>query len=235
YTIRQWVESGKINSDELDDKVRRILRIKKAYGMFKNMGIVNPDKAAVPYRDKMVVHTAQKAAQKAILVVKDELGAIPLNRKKKVLLINQQNSIKSPNDLYDHAALFQQIMEEGWPELQTFETQFGFNEKEDAQVVKFVEDNTFDLILCTNYYDRQEKPHTYPKTLIDKGYPVVLITNTPYCIKDVGGLLPTAKTAILNMNLTPEGLRVSKAVLFGKKKAQGSWPLSNYDPFGLKS
>ena len=234
YTIKQWVESGKINSDELDDKVRRILRIKKAYGMFKNMGIVNPEKAAVPYRDAVVVQTAQKAAQKAVLVVKDELNAIPLDKKKRVLLINQQNSIKSPNDHYDHAALFQQIMEEGWPELQTFETQFGFNEKEDAQVVKFVEENTFDLIICTNYYDRQDKPHTYPKTLIDKGYPVVLITNTPYCIKDTGGLLPTAKTAILNMNLTPEGLRASKAVLFGKKKAQGSWPLSNYDPFHLK-
>jgi beta-N-acetylhexosaminidase len=234
YTIKQWVESGKINADELDDKVRRILKIKKAYGMFKKMGMVNPEKAAVPYRDTVIVQTAQKAAQKAILVIKDELHAIPLNKKKNVLLINQQNSIKSPNDVYDHSALFQEIMEEGWPELQTFETQFGFNEKEDAQVVKFVEDHNFDLIICTNYYDRQDKPHTYPKTLIDKGYPVVLITNTPYCIKDVGGLLPSAKTAVLNMNLTPEGLRASKAVLLGKKKAQGSWPLSNYDPFHLK-
>ena len=234
YTIKQWVESGKINADELDDKVRRILRIKKAYGMFKKMGMVNPEKASLPYRDKVIVQTSQKAAQKAILVIKDELHAIPLNKKKKVLLINQQNSIKSPNDQYDHAALFQEIMEENWPALQTFETQFGFNEKEDAQVVQFIEDHKFDLIICTNYYDRQDKPHTYPKTLIDKGYPVVLITNTPYCIKEVGGLLPGAKTAILNMNLTPEGLRASKAVLLGKKKAQGSWPLSNFDPFHLK-
>ena len=234
YTIKQWVESGKINADELDDKVRRILSIKKAYGMFKKMGMVNPEKASLPYRDKVIVQTSQKAAQKAILVIKDELHAIPLNKKKKVLLINQQNSIKSPNDQYDHAALFQEIMEENWPALQTFETQFGFNEKEDAQVVQFIEDHKFDLIICTNYYDRQDKPHTYPKTLIDKGYPVVLITNTPYCIKEVGGLLPGAKTAILNMNLTPEGLRASKAVLLGKKKAQGSWPLSNFDPFHLK-
>jgi beta-N-acetylhexosaminidase len=234
YTIKKWVESGQINSDELDDKVRRILKIKKAYGMFKKMGMVNPEKATVPFRDKLIVHTAQKAAQKAILVIKDELHAIPLNRAKKVLLINQQNSIKSPNDLYDHSALFQHIMEEDWPALQTFETQFGFNEKEDAQVIKFVEDHNFDLIICTNYYDRQDKPHTYPKTLIDRGYAVVLITNTPYCIKEVGGLLPSAKTALLNMNLTPEGLRASKAVLFGRKKAQGTWPLSNYDPFHLK-
>jgi beta-N-acetylhexosaminidase len=234
YTIKKWVESGKISSEELDDKVRRILKIKKDYGMFKKMGMVNPEKAAVPYRDKFVVQTAEKAAQKAIIVVKDELKAIPLKKNQKVLLINQQNSIKSANDLYDHAALFQQIMEECWPELQTFETQFGYSEKEDAQVVKFVEENKFDIIICTNYYDRQDKPHTYPKTLIDKGYPVVLITNTPYCIKEVGGLIPSAKTSILNMNLTPEGLRASKSVLLGEKKAEGSWPLSNFDPFNLR-
>lgn len=234
YTIQQWVESGKISSDELDDKVRRIIRIKKEYGMFEKMGMVNAEKAAVPYKDEVIVQTSQKAAQKAIMIVKDELNALPLNKNKKVLLINQQNSIKSANDLYDHPALFQQVMEEGWPALQTFETQFGFNEKEDAQVVQFVEDNNFDLIVCTNYYDRQEKPHTYPKTLIDKGYPVILITNTPYCIKEIGGLIPNAKTSILNMNLTPEGLRTSKAVLLGEKKAEGSWPLSNYDPFNLK-
>jgi beta-N-acetylhexosaminidase len=234
YTIQKWVESGKINSDELDDKVRRILTIKKKYGMFKKMGLVNPAKAALPYRDKFVVQTSQKAALKAAMIIKDELHAIPLDKKKKILLINQQNSIKSPNDVYDHPALFQELMENDWPTLQTFETQFGYNEKEDAQVIKFVEDNKFDLIICTNFYDRQEKPHLYPKALIDKGYPVVLVTNTPYCIKEIGGLIPAAKTSILNMNLTPEGLRTSKDILLGRKKGQGSWPLSNYDPFQLK-
>ena len=63
---------------------------------------------------------------------------------------------------------------------------------------------------------------------------MVLITNTPYCIKEIGGLIPAAKTVVLNLNLTPEGLRTTKALLFGKLKPQGSWPLSNYDPFHLR-
>jgi beta-N-acetylhexosaminidase len=233
YTIRKWVEEGKLDAAELDDKVRRILRIKKQYGLFRKMGHVDAKKAAVPFRDKIVVDTAKKAAQKAILVVKDELGAFPLKKNQRVLLINQQNSIKTPNDLYDHPALFAQLMEEEWPTLQTFETRFGYDEKEDQNVLKFVEANPFDLILCTNYYDRAEKPHCYVKALIDKGYPVVLITNTPYCIKEIAGLIPSAKSIVLNMNLTPEGLRTTRAVLFGKMKPQGSWPLSNYDPFKL--
>jgi len=234
YTIKQWVECGKISSGELDDKVRRVLKIKKAYGLFNKMGMVNPARAAVPFSDPIVVETAREAAQKAILIVKDELGALPLDKTRKVLLINQQNSIKSPNDLYDHPALFSQLMEQDWPSLQTFETKFGYDPKEEEAALKFVEANRFDLILCTNYYDRQEKPSPLAKTLIDKGYPVALITNTPYSIKEIGGLIPTARTILLNLNLTPEGLRTAREVLFGQLKPQGSWPLSNYDPFQLR-
>ncbi len=234
YTIKKWVEEGKIKSDELDDKVRRILRIKKQYGMFDQMGMVDASKAAVPFSDPIVVETSKQSAQKAILVIKDELGALPLDQKKKVLLINQQYSIKTPNDAYDHPALFSQLMEQDWPSLQTYETKFGLDAKDEEGVMKFVKANKFDVILCTNYYDRQEKPNGYVKALIDQGYPVVLITNTPYCIKDIAGLIPSAKTIVLNMNLTPDGMRTTKGVLLGKIKAGGSWPLSNYDPFKLR-
>ena len=70
--------------------------------------------------------------------------------------------------------------------------------------------------------------------LIDAGKPVVLITNTPYCIKEVGGCIPGAPTVIVNMNLTPEGLRTAKKVLFQELEPKGKWPITNYDPFGLK-
>lgn len=231
YTIQKWVEDGKIDSSELDDKVRRILGVKLKYGLFDDMGVVEAAQAAKPYSDPIIIETSKKAAQNAILVVKDELGALPIDQNKKVLLINQQNSIKSPNDQWDHPGLFSQLMEEDWLTLQTYETTFGSNPTQDEAVLNFVETNPFDLILCTNYYDRQEKPNTYVKALIDRGYPVVLITNTPYCIKEVGGLIPSAASIVLNLNLTPEGLRTTKEVLFGKLEPKGQWPLSNYNPF----
>jgi beta-N-acetylhexosaminidase len=234
YTIKKWVEAGKIKSDELDDKVRRILAIKKQYGLFDNMGIVDAAKASVPFKDSFVVETSKAAAQHAILVAKDELGALPLDRSKKVLLINQQYTLKTPNDVHDHPALFAQLMEEGWPSLQTYETSFGFNEKEEAAVVAFAEEGKYDLIIATNYYDRAEKPHTYVKALIDKGLPVLLITNTPYCIKDIAGLIPGARSIVLNLNLTPDGMRATREVLFGRLAPKGNWPLSNYDPLKLK-
>ncbi|MBU1101878.1 MAG: glycoside hydrolase family 3 protein [Bacteroidetes bacterium] len=234
YTIQKWVEDGKIKSEELDDKVRRILRIKKQYGLFENMGKVDASKASEPIRDKFVVNVSKEAAQKAIMVVKDELNSLPLDKSKRVLLINQQNSVKSPNDLYDHPALFTQVMEEDFPALQCFETSFGFNEKEEKNVLEFVERSDYNLIICTNFYDRSSKPHEYVKTLIDKGYPVLLLTNTPYCIKEFGGMIPSAKSIVLNLNLTPEGLRTTKGVLFGDIEPMAKWPLSNYDPFNLR-
>jgi beta-N-acetylhexosaminidase len=120
YTIRKWVEAGKIKADELDDKVRRILAIKKQYGLFDKMGQVDASKASAPFKDELVVNTAREAAQHAILVAKDELKALPVDRKKRVLLINQQYSLKTPNDFYDHPAIFAQLMEQDWPSLQTY-------------------------------------------------------------------------------------------------------------------
>jgi beta-N-acetylhexosaminidase len=231
HTLYKWVEYGRIDQGELDDKVRRILAMKFRYGLFDAMGVVDAAQAAAPYSDPEIIEVSKTSAQGAILVVKDDFSALPLDRSMKVLLINQQNSIKSPNDKYDHPALFSEIMEEGWPALETYETRFGSDPIQDAAVLEFVEKRDFDLILATNYYDRQEKPNTYVRTLIDRGYPLILITNTPYCIQGFGGLIPEAPTVILNMNLTPEGLRTTKDVLFGRLKPKGQWPLGTYNPF----
>ena len=62
---------------------------------------------------------------------------------------------------------------------------------------------------------------------------MVLITNTPYCIKDIAGLIPEAPSVVLNLNLTPEGMRTTRDVLFGRTEPKGRWPLSNYNPLAL--
>jgi len=233
YTVEKWVREGRITEDELDEKVRRILSIKYDYGLFDDFGFVDAEDAAKPYREREIVELSRVAARKATILVKDELGAIPLDRKKKTLLINQLNTIKSPNDIYDHPALFSQLMESEWRELQTYEVDFGFNEDDERGVLEYVEKGDYELIICTSFYDRSKKPHRFVKELIKRGYPVLLITNTPYCIKETGGLIPEAKSILLSMNLTPEGLRTMKEVLFGRIEPEGSWPLENYNPFGL--
>ncbi len=233
YTIRKWVEDGRIDADELDAKVRRVLRLKQKYRLFEDLGRVDPTEAAEPFQASFVIETSKRAAQHAILIARDELEALPLDTSQNVLLINQLNDIKTPNDAYDHPGLFSQLLEAEWPTLQTYEVAFGYNEADEQAVLDFVAARDYDLIICTNFYDRSAKPHTFVKDLIEQGLPVILITNTPYCIKGVGGLIPEAYTIILNMNLTPEGYRATRDVLFGRLQAKGTWPLANYNPLDL--
>jgi hypothetical protein len=166
-------------------------------------------------------------------VLKDDLKALPLDRSRKILLINQRNDIKSPNDRFDHPALFQDLMEEELPDLQCYETSFGFDPKEEERILSFVQGKDYELIVCTNWYDRSSKPQAYAKALIDAGLPVVLVTNDPYCARGIGGAIPSAPTLLLSMNLSPQGLRMVRDVLFGRETPLGRWPLVNHDPFGL--
>ena len=233
HTIRQWVEQGRIPASELDEKVRRVLTMKEKYGLFDTMGMVDPALADKVYSDPVILDTAVEAARKATLILKDDLKALPLDRSGKILLINQRNDIKSPNDRFDHPALFQDLMEEELPDLQCYETSFGLDPKEEERILAFVQGKNYELIVCTNWYDRSSKPQAYAKALIDAGYPVLLVTNDPYCAKGIGGAIPSAPTLLLSMNLSPQGLRMVRDVLFGRETPQGCWPLVNYDPFGL--
>lgn len=232
-TIRDWVDRGLVPAAELEGKVRRVLELKERYGLFETMGMADADKADLPYRDPVILETAREAARKAAILVKDDLSALPVDPGKRILLINQRNDVKTPNDRWDHPALFQQLLEEDLPGMQTYETGFGLDPAEEERIRSYLKDRSFDLILCTNWYDRSAKPHTYPKALIEAGYPVVLVTNDPYCAGGIGGAIPEAPTLLLNLNLGPEGLRFARDVLLGRAVPEGSWPLVNYDPFGL--
>jgi len=227
HTIKTWVLEGRIDVAELDAKVRRILAKKLEFGLFTNMGKVDPEGADRPYGDKAVLELSRKAAREAVMVVKDEQHLLPLDRAKRILLINQQNSIKTPNDSHDHPGLFSEYLESRLPGLLTYEVDFASNATDETEVPRFVEEHHFDLIICTNWYDRSSPPLRFPKLLADRGYPVILLTNTPYLIRETGGLLPGAKTSVLDLNLTPEGLRTLAEVLLGDLEPEGVWPLEN--------
>jgi beta-N-acetylhexosaminidase len=233
YTIEKWVEEGRISIEELDAKVERILGMKYDYGLFDTMGMIDAEQAAEPYSDPVILSTAREAARAASIIVKDELGAIPLDLEKRVLLINQQNAVKTANDEWDHPALFQELLERELPGLQTIETQFGASEIDEKTIDRILSGEEYDLIIATNFYDRQFEPQRYASRLIQRGLPVLLVTNTPYRTKEVGGMLEEAPSILLSMNLTPPGLRMMRDVILGREVPSGRWPLSNYNPFDL--
>lgn len=227
-TLYDWVTKGRIDEDELDAKVRRVLLMKYRYGLFDHMGLVDAAEAAVPTRDKQVLRCASEAARSALMVVKDELGALPVDPDKEILIVNQLTTVKTPNDFHDHPALFAQLLEEEFPRARVIETAFGYDEADERRVMAVYDSGRFDLVICTGFYDRIERPPRYPKLLIERGAPVVLITNTPYTLKECGGLLPGAPTIVLNMNMTPPGLAAARDLLVGRLEPAGTWPLDDY-------
>ena len=224
-TIYQWVSEGRITESELDQKVGRIIQLKHDYGLFDKMGMVDLSGVNEPIKSPIVIETARMTAQSAIMIVRDEQSLLPINRTKKTLLVNQLNTIKSPNDSYDHPSLFSQLVTEVWPECEVFECQFGYDKERESDLFEYIKGSRFEQIVCTSWYDRAEIPPRYPDRIINLGIPVILVTNTPYQIGKHGGMLKDADTVLLNMNLTPEGLRMSRDVLLGLEVPLGKWPL----------
>jgi hypothetical protein len=101
-------------------------------------------------------------------------------------------------------------------------------------VLSAVKEYGAEQVIVTGYYDRSMPPCGAASELMKLEIPVILITNTPYTINGKGGLLTGADTVIINMNLTPEGRRVTRDILTGSLKPKGQWPLKNYNPFNEK-
>lgn len=88
--IAQAVKEGKVSMDTLDDAVRRILSVKVWLGLFEN-----------PYVDEKVIEAYQKAiptehvalceeaAEKSIVLLKNEDGLLPLKKGTKVTLVGE--------------------------------------------------------------------------------------------------------------------------------------------------
>jgi beta-glucosidase len=78
------VKSRKISMERLDDAVRRILKVKKKIGLFKQQSFdpnAYPDFASKPAKDLSL-----KAALESITLLKNEGNCLPLSKNKKVLI-----------------------------------------------------------------------------------------------------------------------------------------------------
>jgi beta-glucosidase len=86
--LAQLVKEGKITKDQIDQAVRRILRIKFLLGLFDN-----PYRFTNEQREKEIVHKqlhidfAYDVATKSMVLLKNENGILPLKENSKIALI----------------------------------------------------------------------------------------------------------------------------------------------------
>ena len=226
--IRKSIEEGRISAEELDNKVYRILNLKYEYGLFhgEKEDIV-PEQVL---QDKEIVELAKTAARRSILIERDKDKVFPV-KDGNVLVVEQQ--VLLCNDYQWHSGLLYEQCQKYHSHVDYLETSYSYDEVDEAQIREAIE--AYDVIIATNYFQRGKAGNKefWEKLLTE--YPekkIILVTNTPY--EQVS--IPTnARNVLLNFATTPENTKAAAAILFGKMKAEGVWPLTYMRPGGANA
>lgn len=88
-TLQQAVEDGKVPMEAIDDAVERILSVKMWLGLFDHPYV--PEEAMNRYETLPEEHIslAREAAEKSIVLLKNEGQILPLNKDQKISLVGQ--------------------------------------------------------------------------------------------------------------------------------------------------
>lgn len=227
--LKRFIEDGLIKEEQLNESIRRILRMKYQFGLFDRKGEVDDTSASGPIRDDKVIRLSRTVAQKCVTVLRDEEGLLPLNTDRKIMVIEQQIlSGYAGIDVHCHDKIFNAAMYEQSMNIVGLDTRFKATEDDEKFILGILNDHPdIELIVATNYYWRlcPNNNTGLIRKLISAGRKVIVVTNCPYEL----GAIPEAGTVVCNYSATPESARVAAGVLYGKVEAEGKWPLKKYD------
>ncbi len=216
FGIKKAVANGELSEERVDDAVRRLLNRKYDQGLFEKAGKMDPKDTTVVVRSKENVDFSWEVAHKAQLIVRDDKNLIPLSKDKKILVIEQCIPYEFlGKDMYSHAHMFAEQMTKHSSNLILDDTAFYADDDEIEEALKLAK--KADLVVMTNYYARIEKKGNNTrlvKALKKAGHDVVVVTNFPYR----KGTTTIADTVVCNFSGTPDSIRASADLLFGKIK-----------------
>jgi beta-N-acetylhexosaminidase len=220
FGIKQAVEKGQLSEERVNDAVTRLLKMKYDQGLFQTAGKMDPKKAQAYAMSKPVVDFCWDVAKKALLVMRDDKKLLPLKKDKKILVIEQRIPYEFVGkDPYMHTHMFCERMVEHSTNLILVDTEFSAFDDEIKECLELAKQA--DLVVMTNYYARIVKSgnnQLLVKKLKQAGHKVVVVTNSPY----VEGTTKEADVVICNFSGTPDSIRASADLLFGKIKPRAA-------------
>jgi beta-N-acetylhexosaminidase len=223
FGIKQAVEKGEISEERLHEAVTHLLRMKYDQGLFKTVGKMDPKKTKAIMGSKKIVDFCWDVAKKAQIIMRDDKKILPLNPKKKILVIEQRIPYEFVGkDPYNHTHMFCEQMAKNSQNLILADTEFSAFEDEIKECLELAQQA--DLVVMTNYYARIVKSGNnllLVKKLKKAGHKVVVVTNSPY----IEGTTKEADVVICNFSGTPDSIRASADLLFGKFKPSASTKL----------
>ena len=220
------VKSGRLSENTIDDSVRRVLGMRWDMGIVENGGIVEPLAADSVIRDEFVVNSAEEAAKKCVIVLRDSEKFLPLKPEEKILLVEQvYHTHWEANNFYCHPGMLWEEMCRISPNVASVEIAT-IRSKEDENRVR-VRLGEADTVVFTNYYNHKS-PSNYNDLIMEihnAGKKVILVSNTVYELTnppDISAVIVTGTPA------GRENLKATAELLYGKIAAVGKSPIKTY-------
>jgi beta-N-acetylhexosaminidase len=216
FGIKEAVEKGELSEERVNESVRRLLTMKYDQGLFETAGKKDPKETLKITTSKEIIDFSWDVASKALIVMRDDKKLLPLNPEKRMLVIEQRIPYEFiGKDPYFHTHMFCEAMVNHSTNLILADTGFSAFDDEIEECLQLAKE--VDLVVMTNYYARIVKSgnnQLLVKKLKDAGHQIVVVTNNPY----LEGTTKEADAVICNFSGTPDSIRVSTDLLFGKIK-----------------
>jgi beta-N-acetylhexosaminidase len=220
FGLKRAVENGDLPEERLNDAVTRLLRMKYDQGLFETAGKKDAKKAESYNLSKPVVDLCWDVSKKAQIIVRNNNKMLPLNKNKKIMVVEQRIPYEFVGkDPYNHTHVFCEEMYKYAQDLILVDTAFSALQEEIDECLKLAKQA--DVVVLTNYYARIVKTgnnQLLVRKLKAAGHKVVVVTNSPY----VEGTTKEADAVVCNFSGTPDSIRISAGVLFGKIKPSAS-------------
>ena len=203
-------KNGQISEERIKDAVLRTLGVKYDFGFFKNGTLKLPELADEGINDPVVVSIADTSARSALQVI-DHAKMLPVDRSKRILLIEQVNPLhKLVNSQQCHPALLWENFFMHSPGTCMVEVNMEITEQDQRRVLERIDEA--DIIVATNYYYRRAGNSTqFIEHLSTLSKPLIVITNTPYPF----GVSPAFKTVVISYGASPESMKHVAEAIFG--------------------
>jgi beta-N-acetylhexosaminidase len=222
--ILQFVQDGRIPMDELDMHNRRVLGMKYDLGLFDRPQ-VEPARADEPIRDPQVRELSRDAARRASILLRNDDGLLPLSPETPVLVVQQRCDLyqNKANDVWYHANMLQEFVRRHAETVEDYETELEATAEDAAAVLQLARKYPTVIVLCS-FWRSLPTLVDVCNQLIAAGRKVVVVTNTPYPLS----IPPEAKTVLETFSAMPRSLEHAAAVIYGKAKCEGTWPLKRF-------
>ncbi len=216
FGLLEAVKTGFLSEERLNEAVTHLLNMKYDQGLFESAGKKDPKKAQDYALGKPVVDFSWDVAKKALIVMRDNKKMLPLNPKKKMLVVEQRIPYEfCGKDPYMHQHMFCEAMVEHSTNLILVDTEFSAFDEEIKECLELA--GEADLVVMTNYYARIVKSgnnQLLAGKLKAAGKKIVIVTNYPY----IEGTTKEADAVVCNFSGTPDSIRAAVDLLFGKIK-----------------